>query len=84
MRPGPVVQVVRVVDQRPTVQATFTVQPAHRTQQLSASLQRLEPVLEAIKTAQSFWFVDTLFEGRYERLGKQAEQLLKQLKSQRR
>jgi hypothetical protein len=96
MRPGPLVQVVQVVPAVQTAAVAEPVQPPHtlyaasaplpkhRAQQLSASLQRLAPVFDAIQQAQACSFIDARFEAQYKRLAQQAEQLLQQLRSQRR
>lgn len=69
-RPGPVVRVVPA--------------PAPKSRTLVASLAQVTPILTAIEKAQSLQFIDRSFESHYQRLSRQADVLLKQLKRRRR
>lgn len=69
-RPGPVVRVVPA--------------PAPKSRTLVASLAQVTPILTAIEKAQLLQFIDSSFEGHYQRLSRQADVLLKQLKGRRR
>ncbi len=77
-RPGQVLHVVHIQPQQPKTAA------AAGSVLLSDELARLAPVMEAIQRAQSFWVVDERFEQEWQRLSKQADQLLLQLHAYRR
>lgn len=81
-RTGPVVLVV----QKPATQAppSPAASSALRFNKLIAELARVTPILTAIEKAQAFQFIDNHFESQYQRLSKQADRLLEQLKSCRR
>lgn len=79
-RSGPVV-LVQVPAKPPTATAAS---PALRSKILVAGLARVTPILAAIEEAQAFQFIDNRFESHYQRLSRQADLLLNQLKSHRR
>jgi hypothetical protein len=80
-RPGPV---VLLVQEHATPGPTPAIAPTPRPKTLLASLAQVKPILAAIKKAQSLQFIDSRFEEHYQRLSKQADVLLDQLKSRRR
>lgn len=80
-RPGPV---VRVVPAPAIPRPTPAIAPAPKSRTLVASLAQVTPILTAIERAQSLQFIDSSFESHYQRLSRQADVLLKQLKRRRR
>lgn len=85
-RPGPVVLVHSLPAPLP-FQPPQPLQPyraAPRSAALLAGLEKITPTLAAIEEAQSFWFIDHGFDSHYQRLSKQADELLKQLRNRRR
>ena len=79
-RPGQVLHVVHMQPQPP--QPPMATTAAARPLTLLAALARVAPVLDAIQHAQSFSLLDERFEQAWQRLLKQADQLLAQLRSQ--
>ena len=91
-RPGPVVLVHSPPPPLPfqLIQLIQPLQPskphkaAPRSEALLAGLEKITPTLAAIEQAQSYWFIDNRFDSHYQRLSKQADELLKQLRNRRR
>lgn len=80
-RPGPVVVVQMPAKPAPMEAPTPTASPELTFEILKAELACFTPILTAIEKAQAFQFIDNRFDRQYQRLSKQADRLLNQLKS---
>ena len=76
-RPGPVSHVVHT---SPVHRETQPAELQHDA--LIAELASLTSILESIKRAQSFWFIDGRFAKEWQRLSQQADEIRKELQAQ--